>query len=461
MIIPQNTVLKSTANSALILNAIRNSATESYQNDVPIAVYGDYKNLQEIGNAILGNPTHYNEFVNTLINRIGRVLISSKLYENPWSFFKRGMMELGETIEEVFVDLIEAHDFDEEVAEKEIFKRELPNVLAVFHILNYKKFYKVTINETQLKQAFISWQGVTDLIGKVIETLYTSANYDEFLVMKYMIATAIINGNVYPKEIGEINKENASSIVTGIKSVSNAFTFMSREYNPMGVATHTEKNEQYLITNSNFDAIMDVEVLASAFNMDKADFIGHKVLVDSFALTNSEMKRLEKLLSTGDYTTFHKFTNEELEILENVPALLVDKDFFVIVDNYQNMTEQFNGEGLYWNYWFHKWNTFSISPFANATVFSGTTGSIKSISISPTSATLKKGGKMQFTVDMETTGIVSKSVEFIIEEEDSTSTIDKSGLLTVAYDEPNTTLTVTAISVYDNTKEVSATITIS
>lgn len=459
MIIPQNTVLKATTNSALILNAIRNSASETYQNQVPIAIYGDYQNLKNIGDAILGNPTNYNEFVNTLMNRIGKVLISSKLYENPWAFFKRGMMELGETIEEVFVDLLEAHEFDEETAEKEIFKRELPNVLSVFHILNYKKFYKVTINETQLKQAFISWQGVTDLISKIIETLYTSANYDEFLVMKYMLANAIIKGNVAPVEIPTISKETASDIVTSIKQVSNAYTFLTREYNSMGVATHTPKTEQYLITNSNFDAIMDVEVLASAFNMEKADFVGHKVLLDSFLLSDSEMERLKKLLSTGTNSTFTDFTKEEKEILANVPAMLVDKDFFMIVDNYQNMTEQYNGEGLYWNYWFHKWNTFSTSPFANATVFSGVKGEINSLEISPTSAELSLGGKLQLNVTMETSGIVSQGVTFAIEEE-TNSTIDKNGLLTIAKDEENETLTIIATSVYDATKTAKATITI-
>ena len=32
--------------------------------------------------------------------------------------------------------------------------------------MNYQKYYKTTIQNDQLRQAFLSWQGITDLIAK-------------------------------------------------------------------------------------------------------------------------------------------------------------------------------------------------------------------------------------------------------------------------------------------------------
>lgn len=57
--------------------------------------------------------------------------------------------------------------------------------------MNYQKFYPTTVSNDQLRQAFLSWQGITDLIGRIIEQLYTGANYDEFLVMKYSLQDAL------------------------------------------------------------------------------------------------------------------------------------------------------------------------------------------------------------------------------------------------------------------------------
>lgn len=457
MLIPKNT-FKESVNSAQILNAIRNSFPENsaYYTQVPEAKYGDMENLRTIGNVILSDETLYNSFISTLVNRIGKVLISSKLYNNPWAMFKMGTMELGETIEEIFADIIEAHDFNEEVAEAEIFKREKPNVLAVFHILNYKKFYKTTISEVQLRQAFVTWNGVTDLISKILEKLYTSANYDEFLTMKYMLACAIIKGQLHSEEIATITKENVSTAVASIKAVSNKLTFLSRDYNFLGVATDTQKTEQYLIVNSEFDATMDVEVLATAFNMDKAEFIGHKVLVDSFGFTDLELARIKKLL--GENTDFIDFTEEQKEILENVPCVLLDKEFFRILDSYLDTTSQFNGEGVYWNYWFHNWKTFSTSPFANAVVFSTIKGEIESVTITPKSVELAKGDIFNFTAKVETNGIISTNVTYSIAEDNTTSTITNNGELTIGADEPNATLTINVTSVMDSTKSDTATV---
>lgn len=396
-----------TGSSVDILNAIRNSATANYRGYVPEAT-NSAESIREIGAVIMDYPALQNEFLTALVNRIGRVMITSKMYSNPWSIFKQGALEFGETIEEIFVNIAKPFEYDPSVAENKVFKRETPDVRAAFHVLNYQKFYKATIQNEQLRQAFLSWSGITDLIAKIVDSMYTAANYDEFQTMKYMLARHILNGELFAKQIPTVQESNMKSIISTIKGVSNNFEFMSSKYNLAGVANYSLKENQYLIMNSDFDATMDVEVLASAFNMDKADFMGHRVLVDSFG--NLDTDRLNLLFANDpNYTPL---TSAEIAALDAVPAVLVSSDWFMIFDNLYNFTEQYNGEGLYWNYWYHVWKTFSISPFANSVVFVPGAPAVSSVSVSPSSASIGAGQSVLLSASVTTTNFASKAVDW-------------------------------------------------
>lgn len=443
-----------TNSSVDILNVIRNSATSNYQNYVPQATTSA-ESIKEIGAIIMDSPQLQNEFLSALVNRIGRVVITSKMYENPWSMFKKGLLEFGETIEEIFVNIAKPFQFDPQVAESTIFKREIPDVRTAFHIMNYKKFYKATVQNDQLRQAFLSWQGITDLIAKIVDSLYTGANYDEFLTMKYMLAKHILNGRMYPITVPTVVAENMKTIVSTIKGASNKYEFLSPTFNMTGVQTSTKKTDQYLIINSNFDAIMDVEVLASAFNMDKAQFSGQRVLVDSFGAL--DLPRLAILFA--DDPTYTEFTEAQLLALDTIPCLIVDKDFFMIYDNFFNFTEQYNGEGLYWNYWYHVWKTFSVSPFANNALFIPGTPTVTSVSISPATATVVAGQ----TLSISATVVTDKFAPQVVVWSSDTAgvTVNRGGLVTVGADVVvGTTATVTATSQYDATKKDTCVITV-
>ena len=307
--IPQASKL--TASSVDILNAIRNEATQAYRNYVPIATQLP-SNSKEIGRILMQFPALQNEFVSALVNRIAFVRVRNLSFENPWKMFKKGLLDFGETIEDVFVELAKPFQYDPAVAESKIFKREIPDVRAAFHVINYKKFYKTTIEENELELAFLSWSGVDDLITKIVESLYKAAEYDEFLVMKYMVAKHIINGHLYP--ITPSGSTTASKAID-YKTISNALTFPSTKYNLSGVKNTTPKDRQYLIMTVDADAEMDVNVLASAFHMDKAEFMGHRILVDSFSEYDNE--RLFDIFSDGD-ENYVPFTSDELALLAKV-----------------------------------------------------------------------------------------------------------------------------------------------
>lgn len=430
-------------NSAVdVLNVIRNNASVDFRNYVPVAT-ADADSIRTIGAIIMDYPALQNEFLSALVNRIALVIITSKMYSNPLSVLKKGVLEVGETTEEIFVNLAKPFTFDPDEAEEKLFKREIPDVKSAFHILNYKKFYKVTISDDQLRQCFLSWAGISDLIAKIVETMYTAAEYDELEVTKYMIARQILDGRVYAVTIPETTTANMKSVVSTVKGVSNKFTFMNSNYNVAGVKTHTLKNEQYIIMNANFDATMDVEVLASAFNMDKAQFMGNRLMIDGFGTLDTA--RLAELFA-GD-STYQEISQVELEALDKIPCILIDRDYTQIYDNMYKTTEQYNGQGLYWNYFYHVWKTFSVSPFSQAVVFVPAIPSVTSVTVTPSTATVSVGQTVQLTAKVVTENFAPQTVTW--ESDSEYATVTAGGLVTIL-EGATGTINITAKSTFNN-----------
>lgn len=402
-----------------VLNAIRNSASIDYRRYVPVAT-PDAEDIRMIGAVLIDNPQLQNEFLSALINRIGKVIVTSKLYSNPWAVFKKGLMDYGETIEEIFVDIAHVHEYNPEVAENHVFKRSLPDAKSAFHVVNYEKYYKQTIQRRELEKAFLSIGSVSDFVGRIVDAMYTAANYDEYQVMKYLLATKLWQGHFYPVVLDSTLSNNAyKAMAAQIKAASNNMEFLSSNYNIMGVHNATPKREQYLIIDSAFDASMDVEVLASAFNMDKAEFMGHRILIDGFG--NIDMDRIKELFypdgnpdNIGTQLEYY-FDDAQLAQLNKIHAVLVDAEYFQVYDKLNEFGELYNPEGLYWNYWYHTWRIFSVSPFSNAVAFYPTEPDVSSVWVMPTQATIAPGQSAHLVGGVDFTGIPgSQEVEFYV-----------------------------------------------
>lgn len=424
-----------------ILNVIRANASSAYQERVPEATQ---ENITEIGNPILKYQAVANEFLDALVNRIGLVLITSRSYNNPLKEFKRGEVTLGETVEEIFVNIIKAEPYYQVDAEgktdcQDLYQRRLPDVKAVFHTRNRQDKYPVTISNDDLRAAFISYQGVEDLVAKIIEAVYTSDEYDEFLLMKHVFLEAGNRGALYPITIPDPTDETTGKkAMSVLRKASLDLNFMSDKYNYMGVTTHTPTREQVIFILTSLSATVDVEVLASAFNMDKADFIGRRVIVDDF----------------GGLET------------KGVVAILADREWFMVFDNYLAMTEVYNGARLYWNYFLHHWETLSYSPFKNAIAFTTQAPTVTGVTVTPPTQSLTKaaGGVVKFTANVEGTGIISPLVKWSVAGGTGVTFVtesDGSVTVTVPAGQTKDSITVTATSVTDGTKTGAGTISLS
>ena len=344
-----------------ILNVIRENASYDYQQNVPVVT--KEADIPKVGEVIYGTPAFANQFINALVNRIAVVRVQSATFNNPYAMLKKGYLEFGETIEDIFVGILKAVHYSAEKAEAREFKRTMPDVRTAFHTMNWRVMYPVTIQDEDLKLAFLSIDGVTDLISKIVDAVYTSAEYDEFLLFKYLLIKSISHGKMKPISIGAGTDIKESAIQ--FRGISNKLPFMSSEYNEAGVTNNTPKDRQIIFMDAMYNAQYDVEVLASAFNMDKADFMGRLFLIDDW--TSFDMDRFDVIMSESD--GIEAVTADELALLADVKAVMLDDRWFQVYDNNNKFTEKYVASGLYWNYFYHVWKTISYSPFANAVVF--------------------------------------------------------------------------------------------
>lgn len=442
------------ATSVGILNAVL-AAEGGYLAGAP-AVENTPQSIAQIGEFINAYQPRQNQFLSALVNRIGMVLIASKAYKNPWAFAKRGQLDVGEAIEEIYVNLAKIEQFgagnstNQTLAD--LFGTRKPDVQAAFHQMNFQKKYPVTVSEDQLRTAFTSMSGVVDLIAYIVQSLYTAFEYDEFLMYKYMLYRLALDGKLYVQKIDAVNATNAKGIVSKIKALSNDLTFLKTAYNMAGVYTHTAKEDQIVIKDTEFDALIDVEVLASAFNMDKAKFAGNQVLIDGFG--TAELKRLALILFDDETQTSNVFSSGEITAIGTIKGFIIDRDFLMQYEKLVKMTEQMIPNELKWNYFLHHWAIFSASPFKNAIVLTTSTFSVNSVSTTPATIEADPDAQIQLTTVVGTSGFGPTDVTYA-SGDTGVATVDRNGLVTIAHGATagdTCTITATAVgdtSVYD------------
>lgn len=454
------TVSQLNANSVGILNAIRDNASAEYYQAVPQA-QATTESIRAVGEQILAFQPRMNEFVSALVNRIARVIVTSKLYSNPLAFAKKGLLEYGETIEEIFVDIAKANSYDWNSTNEteQAFKREHPDIKAAFHALNMQTYYKATISEQNLRQAFLSLDGVSDLIARIVNSLYSGAAYDEYIMMKYVIAQSLIPGNVKMTTIDAVVDEASSkAAVKKVKGITGKLQFMSKEYNIAGVNTFiSSPSDIFVVMTADYEASIDVDVLASAFNMDKVQFMGQRVLVDSFSFNVGELARLDELMENDP--TYTRPSENDLTALNTVGIVVMSRDWFQVYDVLNQFTEQYNAALLYWNEFNHVWRIYSASPFAPIVGFTTMKPAINTITVTAPS-TAKAGDKIVAVATVNGTAFANKGVKFSLTRT-TNATIDENTGFIAFNDKATGSYTVNAISVFDPTKKASANITVS
>lgn len=329
-----------------ILNAIRTTSSLEYQNRIPTATK---TNLETVIEGITTYPTTKNEFVSALTNLVGKTVFLNKLYNNPFKFFKKGTLEYGKTIESVFIDLVQAKSFNENFGSSEVSSligTEKPNNVKVeYYSENYRNKYKISISDQQLKGALRSSNGLSELVQKMVMSPLNSAEFDEFLMVKQVLSNLTINETTITGYSALDEEKQAKKLTKTIKTYINKFRFLSDSYNKQGVHTFSMPNELVILVTPETKANIDVELLSSAFNMDKADIESRLVLIDNFNTKSAS-----------------GVTTEDTDTL----AIICDENLIQFYET-ENSSESFrNADTLTTNTFYHRWGIMAGCGFVNA-----------------------------------------------------------------------------------------------
>lgn len=332
------------SNNANIMNNLRLGMTDSYKARIPNVTKA---NIQKSIETLLEAPELRNEFVDALVNRIGLVLFKSKIWKNPMREFKIDPLTWGAVIEEIQVGLLEAkvYDPDRDYMEKEIWGREVPPVEVAYHKINRQNYYKVSINDLMLRRAFLNDMGLSNMVTALMNSLYNSANSDEFDLMCSLFAEYARNGGYFKVNVPEVSsgdsgEADAKKLLREVRAMAGNLEFFSTAYNAAGLPTFAAAEDLVMFVSPEVKAAMDVNAFAAAFNIPYVDVAGRIISIPK-----------------------HKFG------INGVQAILTTKDFFIIADTLSENREIQNPASLNKNYFYHIHQILSLSLFVPAIMF--------------------------------------------------------------------------------------------
>lgn len=427
----------STMNTSDIVNTVRASVKKgtsvtaiNWDERIPEC---NKTTLSQIGEIFDSNPELANSFLIEIFNRIGLTDMNYRRYYNPLKLFKQGKLEYGESVEEIAFGLIKAKcDYDVQEGVTDVFQITLPEVATAIHKVNYQQKYPQSLTKVELRKAFTSERSLGSFIDGIMTGLYNSYEVDESIAYKNLMVEAIRQGFAkFMEYTPVIDEATGKTFIKAVKSLATKLRFMNTNYSKYGLPQFTPDTDLMVILDADLDAAITVDVWAAAFNMTEVDFIqsGRKVVIDEFPV-------------------------------EGVHAFVCDKRFFQIYDNNFALEWIYNPSNQVYNYFLHVWEIISASPFMQCVAFvEAGSGSVTGITVTPGTATIKKGNALKFDAIVEMTGIADPAVAWSIAE-GTDSTISPVGLVKVGKNETASSLIITATSVVSDGIARTATITV-
>ncbi len=377
---------------AKVFNVVRSSLSDVYVNTLPSATTD---NIQTISN-ILFNDAYQpmlNEFVTNLINRIALTIVRNKSYDNPLAIFKKGSLPLGTDIQDIFTNPAEAEQYEySNTAMAKLLTITDPDTHVAYYRRNRQDLYTKTISREGLQGAFVSWDKFEDYISSITTSLYSGNYIDEFKYTKQLVDGAYDNGKVIVETVSNpVDTATAKAFLKKVRALYNKLSFPSQDYNAYSkfsgakgnITTWTDKDRVVLIIKADAMAEIDVEALASAFNLDKADLMGRVHYVPDFSIKDSE----GTVITDGS----------------TIYAFICDRRWFKIRDKDMFMDEFYNANNRSWQSYLNVIKSFNYSLFANGLMLVGQipTINVSSMVVDKATVSVAEGGTA--TVQITTT----------------------------------------------------------
>lgn len=288
--------------------------------------------------------------LSNMINRIGRTIIAGQPNAyNPFSVWTRAVMDFGDTIQRYTLPYVKGKKPDYSPTDPNPFKMEKPSTEAQYWDINDGVQYKQTIQDEQLKKAFVSAGAFGSFTGAIMNNMYESVGIDQFIKWKeYLSQKAFVPDTAQEGVTFTAGKEDEYGLALwkAIKTwTRDKLKYPSSKYNVMGFLTASPSVDIVITTEAK--NMMD-NSLAGVFNVDKIAIPGINFIeIDSFATIDKETRPLDAMILTSgmcDYT----------------PRTPISGALY-------------NPENYYTNYWYKEEGIFSVDLARNAVMlFRGT-----------------------------------------------------------------------------------------
>ena len=372
------------------LNAIREMAIsegKAYHQYIP--VIDDLTSIDSFAQPILTNTVVMNEFMSMLVNRIVYTMFEDKYFRNPLQVLEGDAIPLGQIGQEIYVNPAKARKYNVDDFAGLLQKYE-SDVKVQYQKVNMDLQYPVTVSRHALKEAFVSWDSLERFIGQLANSLYNGAYIDEFYYTKMIVSNAYRENVAQIQVIDEPNTEAlAKAFVSKARTLYLNFQMPSTDYNAWAknensygkpVKTWTNPEDIVFLVRNDIRAYLDVEVLASSFNIDRATLLGNILPVDNFDIYDDEGTKI--------------FDGS------NIVGLIADKSFFRIKRQDMYLDEFYNANNRTWQYYLNLTKMYGYSLFANAIIFATAMPSIATTAVSfvEESASVAAGSKIKLHI---------------------------------------------------------------
>lgn len=337
------------------LNAIREISSTIYHEYVP--VIDDSTDISAFAEPILNYPEVYNEFCNVMVNKLVYTQFVSKTFNNPLQVLDGDRIPLGYAGEEGYVNPAKARGFNVNDFAGLLVKYEA-DVKIQYQTINSDLQYCVTVSRQQLKKAFTSWANLEDFITSLANSLYNGAYIDMFRYTKNIVAGAYKDNKGIIRQVSAVSsEETAKAFIKEARELYLNFQLPSTEYNAWNkndgsgrpVTTWTNPEDIVFILRNDLRAAIDVDVLASAFNIDRATLLGNIITVDNFDSYDDD--------------------GEKVFDGSAIVGIMADKSWFRIKTQDMFMENFYNANNRTMQYYLNVIRMYNFSLFANGVIF--------------------------------------------------------------------------------------------
>lgn len=344
--------------------SVVNSVVEQATGKKELTV-ADNQGLVSLGNAILSSQDLTDNFLNTLVMRIGKTIVSYRQYRNTFNSLMMDDFEWGNILQKIKVSMPQAVTDESYGLENgksvDHYKVSKPVATQKLFTTNAPYAYYITIQRAHLKEAFTS----ENSMGAFISAIYGEVNNAIELGLENLGRNCLGN---YVAEIHgsgrEINllkeyNEKTSATLTSasclfdngflryavgrIKNISKKFTSMTQIYNDGTETRHTPLEMQKLFVLSDFETALETQVEYGAFHEQYVSLNGFE-----------EIPFWQSINTPMDLKVSKASDNTETNV-KGLVAVLFDHDSMGMFKHEEDvLTTPVNASGMYYNTYWHE-----------------------------------------------------------------------------------------------------------